>query len=156
MEDKLLLYKTINIHKFLYWNGLGKWFQKIHRAKFLQCRLYTLFTPVGQMGSKDVAVNEGAARINIIQGVIMYVMNKEMWTAHTGHIHMSLWSKLGFRLYNRIIIILYGYLNFWENLLRQITVQLTRATQCERKWLQNELGEYNWLFQPKIGLWGWF
>lgn len=69
MEGKLLLYKTINIHKFLYWNSLGNWFQKIHMAKFLQCRLrlFTLFTPVGQMGSKDVAVNEGAARINIIQ-----------------------------------------------------------------------------------------
>lgn len=46
------------------------------------------------MGWKDVAVNEGAARINIIQWVILYVMNKEMWTAYTGHIHMNLWSKL--------------------------------------------------------------
>lgn len=137
MEDELLLYKTINIHKFLYWNGLGNWFQKIHMAKFLQCRL-RLFTPVGQMGSKDVAVNEGAARINIIQWVIMYVMNKEMWTAHTGQfiwISEVNYYLPGFRLYNIIIIILYEYLNFWETLLRQITLQLPRATQCEYKWL---------------------
>lgn len=47
------------------------------------------------MGSKDVAVNEkGARRINIIQWVIMHVTNKEMWTVHTGHIHMNLLSKL--------------------------------------------------------------
>lgn len=66
MEDKSFLYKTINIHKFLYWNGLGKWFQKFIGLNSWQCRLFTLFTPVGQMGSKDVAANEGATRINII------------------------------------------------------------------------------------------